>query len=373
MTKVAVFIGTRPEVIKMAPIIQELRRRSSFDCSVISTGQHETMSNQAMKIFDLIPDIDLAVMQTAQDLPNLTSRLIVAVSETLKAVRPDIVLVQGDTTTVLSASISAFYQRIPVGHVEAGLRTYDYTAPWPEEMNRRVTDAVCQWCFAPTKLSKENLIREGIDSKRVYITGNTVIDALLWVRNQMKKNRPALPNGVENYVKGHRMMLVTAHRRESFGEPLERICRAILEIVNSFSDLKVVFPVHLNPNVKRPVEQLLGKHERIFLMDPVCYEAFVWLMSTAYIVLTDSGGIQEEAPSLGKPVLVLRNTTERPEGVVAGTVQLVGTETARIVHECTTLLSDPVVYDTRARIVNPYGDGMASIRIADALEGFSSV
>ena len=357
----------------MAPIIKELRRRTRFDCSVISTGQHETMSKQAMKIFGIIPDIELGVMQSAQDLSNLTSRLIVAISETLKKVKPDIILVQGDTTTVLSASISAFYQRIPVGHVEAGLRTYDYSAPWPEEMNRRITDAVCQWCFAPTKLSKENLIREGIDAKKVYITGNTVIDALLWVCNQMKKKKPDLPNGVEKLIKGHRVMLVTAHRRESFGEPLERICRAILKIVNSFSDLRVVFPVHLNPNVKKPVEQLLGKHDRIFLLDPVCYEAFVWLMSTAYIVLSDSGGIQEEAPSLGKPVLVLRNTTERPEGVVAGTVQLVGTETARIVHECTTLLSDPVVYNTRARIVNPYGDGMASIRIADALEGSSTV
>jgi len=369
MTKVAVIVGTRPEVIKMAPIIMELQRRPNFEYYVISTGQHESMLKQAFEIFGLKPDQDLAVMKVGQKLPALTSKLIEFVADALKNNKPDIVLVQGDTTTVLASSLAAFYEEIPIGHVEAGLRTYDYTAPWPEEMNRRLTDAISRWCFAPTKWAKDNLLREGIPRVNIFVTGNTVIDALFWVRSRIQTNKPELPSGVEEFMKGHRVILVTAHRRESFGEPFERICHAILRVVDSFSDVRVVYPVHLNPNVRGPVEQLLGNHERIFLVEPVGYEEFVWLMDRSYFVLSDSGGVQEEALSLGKPVLVMRDTTERPEGVSAGVAKLVGTRSSEIVRECAVLLNDSTVYQERARAASPYGDGKASKRIVDILAG----
>lgn len=371
-TKIAVLVGTRPEVIKMAPVIMELRQRPEFECVVVSTGQHDSMSKQAFDMFGLQPDRDLALMQPGQDLPSLTSRMIEAVTEALKDTVPDVTLVQGDTTTVLAASIAAFYQRIPIGHVEAGLRTYDNLSPWPEEMNRRLADVICRWCFAPTKWAKRNLLQEGIPSTNIFVTGNTVIDALFWMRNRMKLAKPDLPCSIEEFMDGHRVILVTAHRRESFGKPLETICRAILQITEAFPDVRIVYPVHLNPNVRKPVEGLLGNHECIRLTEPLGYEAFVWLMDRSYFVLTDSGGVQEEAPALGKPVLVMRDKTERPEGVEAGTVRLVGTDMQRIGAECAILLSDPAEYEKRSCVANPYGDGLASRRIADILAGGAS-
>ncbi len=372
MTKVAVLVGTRPEVIKMAPVIMELRQRSDFECVVVSSGQHESMSQQAFKMFGLRPDLDLAVMRPGQDLPSLTSRLIGAVTEALSKIKPDVVLVQGDTTTVLSASLAAFYLRIRIGHVEAGLRTHDYMAPWPEEMNRRVTDTMCQWCFAPTNRARENLLREGIPAASVFVTGNTVVDALLWMRDRVEVHKPDLPDEIDRFVNSRKVILVTAHRRESFGEPFERMCRAILTVLDESADVGVVYPVHLNPNVRNPVESLLGGHDRILLTEPLGYEAFVWLMDRSHFVLTDSGGVQEEAPALGKPVLVMRDTTERPEGVAAGTVRLVGTDIARITHECAVLLRDIGQYEARSLVANPYGDGLAGRRIVDILAGSPS-
>jgi UDP-N-acetylglucosamine 2-epimerase (non-hydrolysing) len=369
MTKVAVVVGTRPEVIKMAPVIRELRRHGGFECVVVSSGQHDTMSQQAFEMFGLQPDLDLAVMRPGQDLPGLTSRLVMAVSESLADIRPDVVLVQGDTTTVLTASLAAFYHKIPIGHVEAGLRTHDLMAPWPEEMNRRVTDTMCQWCFAPTGGSRDNLLREGVPADKVFVTGNTVIDALLWIRDRIRVEPPTLPDGLEEFVAGGRTILVTGHRRESFGEPFERICEAILAVVERFGDVRVVYPVHLNPNVREPVERLLRNHDRIRLIEPLGYKPFVWLMDHSQFVLTDSGGVQEEAPSLGKPVLVMRDTTERPEGIAAGTVRLVGTDVLCIVRECSILLTDESDYEARSRFANPYGDGEASARIVSTLAG----
>ncbi|HSW64473.1 MAG TPA: UDP-N-acetylglucosamine 2-epimerase (non-hydrolyzing) [Dissulfurispiraceae bacterium] len=369
MPKVAVVVGTRPEVIKMAPVIMELQRRSAFECVVISSGQHETMAQQAFDIFGLRPDVNLSVMRPGQGLPSLTSILLNSVTDALGEVQPDVVLVQGDTTTVLAASLAAFYRRIPIGHVEAGLRTHNLMAPWPEEMNRRVTDTMCRWCFAPTSRARRNLFHEGVPETNVVITGNTVIDALLWMRDQLNGDPPQLPSALEHFLDGHRMILVTGHRRESFGRPFERICAAIVDVVNRFPDIRVVYPVHLNPNVREPVGRLLQNSDRISLIDPVDYKTFVWLMDRSSFVLTDSGGVQEEAPSLGKPVLVMRETTERPEGIEAGTVRLVGTDVSRIVYECSVLLTDAAAYRDRCCIANPYGDGAASKRIADVLAG----
>lgn len=367
MINVAVVVGTRPEVIKMAPVVKELRQRCEFECHLISTGQHESLTRQAFEMFDLCPDEDLRMMRPGQDLPGLTSRMITAVSEALAGCGADIVLVQGDTTTVLTAALAAFYHRIPIGHVEAGLRTYDYTAPWPEEMNRRVVDTISQWCFAPTEGARHNLLREGISGSAVSVTGNTVVDALLWMRDRVNAITPELPPRVTDFIQDHRVLLMTAHRRESFGEPFERVCHAVLKVVNEFPDVRVVYPVHPNPNVREPVHRLLGTQDRICLIEPLSYDAFVWLLDKSYLVLTDSGGVQEEAPSLGKPVLVMRETTERPEGVEAGTVRLVGTDVSRIALECATLLENSDEYEARSSISNPYGDGLASARIADIL------
>jgi UDP-N-acetylglucosamine 2-epimerase len=370
--KVSVIVGTRPEVIKMAPVIMELKRRPNFKCWLVSTGQHESMSWQAFEMFCLKPDEDLGVMRAGQELPGLMSILIETVTQSLRNARPDVVLVQGDTTTVLSTCFAAFYEKIPVGHVEAGLRTYDYSAPWPEEMNRRVTDAMSRWCFAPTKRAKDNLLREGIPNGNVFITGNTVIDALVWMKNRVMVAKPELPAGLERFMSGHRVILVTAHRRESFGEPFENICQAIVNVANEFRDVRIVYPVHLNPNVREPVERFLGKHSSIRLLEPLAYDALVWLMRRSHFVLTDSGGIQEEAPSLGKPVLVMRETTERPEGLESGANQLVGTDVGRISQGCATLLQDTCEYERRSQVRNPYGDGLASKRLVDILAGMQS-
>jgi len=367
LAKVMVLVGTRPEAVKMAPVVMALRRREAVECVLVSTGQHREMLAQALSVFGLVPDEDLKAMRENQELSGLTARLLEGLTSAYRRHRPDAVLVQGDTTTVLAGTLSAFYERIPVGHVEAGLRTHDLEAPWPEEMNRSLSDRISRWCFAPTETSSGNLIAEGIAPERVYVTGNTIIDALLWVSDKVRREKPALPDGLEELVGRYRTILVTAHRRESFGEGFERMCLAMLAIVERFPGAALVYPVHLNPNVQKPVKKLLGGKERIRLVEPMSYEPFVWLMDHSHFVLTDSGGVQEEAPSLGKPVLVMRETTERPEGIAAGTARLVGTDVERICGEAARLLDDPAEYERRARIANPYGDGGASTRIVDVL------
>ncbi len=374
---VMVLVGTRPEVVKMAPVVMELRRREEFRCLLVSTGQHREMLAQALGAFGLTPDADLEVMRANQDLAGLTARLIEGLDAAYLKYKPDVVLAQGDTTTVLAGALAAFYRKIPVGHVEAGLRTHDFTAPWPEEMNRVLADRLSRWCFAPTELSKRNLLAEGVPSERVFITGNTVIDALLFIRDRVRGI--PMPIGTcaeledihrqECLCHNRKLILVTAHRRESFGEGFERMCRAMRAVVERYEDVAIVYPVHLNPNVREPVNRLLSGHERIHLVEPLGYEPFVWLMDKAYLCLTDSGGVQEEAPSLGKPVLVMRDTTERPEGVDAGTARLVGTDVERIVSECAKLIEDPAEYERRSKTANPYGDGRAAARIVDVLAG----
>ncbi len=366
----------------MAPVWFALQRSASLQPLLISTGQHREMLNQALGVFGLKPDIDLALMQPGQALPDLTARVLASVTGVLRERRPSAVLVQGDTTTVLGAALAAFYERIPIGHVEAGLRTYDFDAPWPEEMNRRVADPLSRWCFAPTEWSAANLRAERIPTANVHVTGNTVVDALLWVRNELKARGASrdVPGscGVPAGFSGRffapreagrpRWILVTGHRRESFGEGFEKICRAIAMIVKKHPDVGVLYPVHLNPNVQEPVIRLLGGEPRIALVPPMAYEDFIWFMDRCHFVLSDSGGVQEEAPSLGKPVLVMRDTTERPEGVEAGTCRLVGTDPATILRDASLLFDDPSAYATRAALRNPYGDGSAASRIVGILE-----
>jgi len=362
-----VLVGTRPEAVKMAPVVIELRRRAHLQCLLVATGQHRRMLSQTLAAFDLQADEDLEVMREDQELAGLTARLLEALTGTYRRLSPDAVLVQGDTTTVLAGALAAFYERIPVGHVEAGLRTHDLDAPWPEELNRTLADRICTWCFAPTETARENLLREGVPQERIFVTGNTVIDALLWMRDRIRRKPPELPDGLAALVGRHRTLLVTAHRRESFGETLERMCHAMLRIVEQFPDAAIVYPVHLNPNVRKPVKRLLSGRERIRLLEPLAYEAFVWLMDHCHFVLTDSGGVQEEAPSLGKPVLVMREKTERPEGIAAGTACLVGTRVEKILAEVSRLMDDPTEYDRRSKVANPYGDGKAAHRIVELL------
>jgi UDP-N-acetylglucosamine 2-epimerase (non-hydrolysing) len=348
------------------------------------------MLDQAFTVFDLKPDVDLGLMQPGQALPDLTARVITATTAVLKEHRPAAVLVQGDTTTVLGTALAAFYERIPLGHVEAGLRTYTYDAPWPEEMNRRLSDPISRWCFAPTDWSAENLKAERIPAERVSVTGNTVVDALLWVREKLKRSgltaeqiaarcqipahftsRYLLPrNGkrVTDNSSAPRWVLITGHRRESFGGGFENICRAIAEIAETYPDVGLLYPVHLNPNVQEPVRRILGTKARVALIPPVGYEDFIWLMDRCHFVLSDSGGVQEEAPSLGKPVLVMRTTTERPEGVTAGTCRLVGTDPATILREAAVLLENVEEYKRRSELKNPYGDGTAASKIIAILE-----
>ena len=382
--KIAIIIGTRPEVIKMAPVYLAMKSSTALTPILVSTGQHREMLDQACAVFGLHPDADLRLMQAGQDLPSLTARVIQAVSALLSDIKPAAILVQGDTTTVLGASLAAFYQHIPIGHVEAGLRTYNLQSPWPEEMNRRLADPISRWCFAPTISCKDNLLSERVPPENIFVTGNTVIDALLWVKKSIE------PKGgfAEDFVRKHaigeqfasrflrgtetsgRLILVTGHRRESFGKGFECICTAIRTLVDQFPDVGVIYPVHLNPNVQEPVRRALGNHERIQLIAPTDYESFVWLMRRAYFILSDSGGVQEEAPSLGKPVLVMRDTTERPEGISVGTSRLTGTDPQRILHECSILLNDQRDYSARSALKNPYGDGQASARIVAVLENF---
>ncbi len=354
-------------MIKIAPVVAELKKYPELECLLVSTGQHDEMLEQQLVSFDLIPDRKLKVIRPNQDLTGLTSRLLEGIAGILRDCRPNIALVQGDTTTVLSAALAAFYENISVGHIEAGLRTYDLYAPWPEEMNRRLTDVISRWCFAPTRLARDNLIRDGIELSRIFVTGNTVIDALMWMRQKIRNIEPKLPVSLSDFLSRYQCILVTGHRRESFGEPFVRICKAILNIANEYENVGFVYPLHLNPKVRSPVTSLLGKHPRILLIEPLDYEAFVWLMDKAYFILTDSGGVQEEATALGKPVLVMRNVTERPEAINAGIARLVGTNIDGICRESGLLLDDSLEYSKRAHSANPYGDGQASKKIVDIL------
>jgi len=377
---IALVVGTRPEVIKMAPVWFALRESEQLSPLLISTGQHREMLDQAFGVFGIKPDIDLGLMQPGQTLPALTAKVLTSMTEVLQAEQPSAVLVQGDTTTVLGTTLAAFYARIPVGHVEAGLRTHNFEAPWPEEMNRRLTDPISRWCFAPTEWSAANLVAERIPGAAVHVTGNTVVDALLWVRAKVAQARfsvddLALRCKIPNYFQkkflrqpDRRFVLITGHRRESFGQGFEQICHAIAELARRHPNLGLLYPVHLNPQVQEPVRRILGDNPRVALLPPLDYQDFIWLMDRCHFVLSDSGGVQEEAPSLGKPVLVMRDTTERPEGVTAGTCRLVGTNSERIVREADILLGDAEEYARRSALKNPYGDGFASKRIVDILD-----
>lgn len=391
---VAIVVGTRPEVIKMAPVCFALRDSPTLEPLLISTGQHREMLDQAFGVFGLKPDLDLGLMQPGQTLPNLTARVLTSMTAVFRERRPAAVLVQGDTTTVLGTALAAFYERISIGHVEAGLRTYDYNAPWPEEMNRRLADPISRWCFAPTEWSASNLRAERIRADQIHVTGNTVVDALLWVRAKLKKNgltaadvaqRCQIPASfVQRFLTNHeeaitdnsktqpRWILITGHRRESFGGGFENICRAIAKLADRYPDIGLLYPVHLNPNVQEPVHRILGLNPRVALVPPVGYEDFIWLMDRAFFILSDSGGVQEEAPSVGKPVLVMRDATERPEGINAGTCRLVGTDPNVILREASLLLDDAIDYSRRSALRNPYGDGAAARAITAILERESS-
>lgn len=372
-SRVLVVFGTRPEAIKMAPLVQALRGDTRFDTIVCVTGQHRQMLDQVLGLFAIMPDHDLAVMQPGQDLTDITAAILRGLRSVLTQVRPDVVLVHGDTTTTFAATLASYYQRIPVGHVEAGLRTGDLYAPWPEEANRKLTGALAAFHFAPTESARENLLREGVAPQTIVVTGNTVIDALLQVVGRLRRDstlqhaqakrfaflRPASP-----------LILVTGHRRESFGAGFERICQALARTAEQFPRVDIVYPVHLNPQVREPVKRLLGGITNVHLIEPQDYLPFVYLMERAHVILTDSGGIQEEAPALGKPVLVMRETTERPEAVKAGTVRLVGTEVGAIAEGLAELLTDPEAYRRMGVAHNPYGDGRACGRVIETLAQF---
>ena len=369
--KVLTVFGTRPEAIKMAPLVHALARDPHFEAKVCVTAQHREMLDQVLKLFSIVPDYDLNIMQPGQGLTEITCRILEGLKPVLESFKPDVVLVHGDTTTTMAASLAAFYQRIPVGHVEAGLRTGDLSSPWPEEGNRTLTGHLATYHFAPTETSRQNLLRENIVDNRITITGNTVIDALFWVRDRVLSDEALRNELTQRYpflANGKKMILVTGHRRESFGRGFEQICHALAEIAANNPDVQIVYPVHLNPNVSEPVNRILGHVENVMLIEPQDYLPFVWLMNRAWLILTDSGGIQEEAPSLGKPVLVMREMTERPEAVSAGTVCLVGTDSQRIVNEVTRLLHDESAWQAMSRAHNPYGDGQACHRILSALK-----
>lgn len=367
--KVLTVFGTRPEAIKMAPLVKELQKYSErIECKVAVTAQHREMLDQVLKLFDITPAYDLNIMQPNQTLFEITSRALMGLNDVLGRENPDIVLVHGDTTTTFVAGLAAFYRQVKVGHVEAGLRTGNKYSPYPEEMNRKLTGAISDIHFAPTDTAKSNLLREGVNQDTILVTGNTVIDALLaTVKDEFRFNDKILDN--IDY-KNKRVLVVTTHRRENLGEPLRNVYKALRSIVERYQDVEVVFPVHKNPKVRQIVASVLGKLPRVHLIDPLDYSPFVNLMNKAYLVLTDSGGLQEEAPSLGKPVLVLRDTTERPEAVEAGTVQLVGTGEEAVFNACQALLEDSALYQNMANSVNPYGDGKASSRIKQGLEYF---
>jgi len=366
---IMVVIGTRLEAIKMAPVVRALRARFPGRTLLCSSGQHREMLDQVLDVFSLRPDIDLNVMKPGQDLSELTARILTGVRSAIREYRPNAVLVHGDTTTCLAGSLAAFYEQVPIGHVEAGLRTYNFDHPWPEEMNRRLVDPISTWCFAPTEQARANLLAEKVPSDRIHITGNTAIDALLLTLDRQRED-PAEVTGLDmDRLSDRRTVLVTGHRRESFGEGLKNICWALRDIAAAVPDVDVVYPVHLNPRVQQPVNSILGDQPRVHLLPPQPYPAFVRLMGLSHLIITDSGGIQEEAPSLGKPVLVTRETTERPEAMQAGVARLVGAKRQCIVDTAVELLEQEHAYRAMARAKNPYGDGNAAVRIAEVLKG----
>lgn len=382
MKKVMLVFGTRPEAIKMAPLVKEFQKGSvNFQTIVCVTGQHREMLDQVLDIFDIKPDYDLNIMKQGQDLYDVTSRVLLGMRDVLKQVRPDIVLVHGDTTTSTAAALATFYQQIPVGHIEAGLRTHNIYSPWPEEMNRQITGRISAYHFAPTFLSEKNLLEEGISEENIVVTGNTVIDALYMVVDKIEKDGE-LKNNLQTELKtsgyditrlddGGKLVLITGHRRENFGDGFISMCKAIRTLTKKYPKVDFVYPMHLNPNVRRPIHEVFGEDlsnlDNMFFIEPLEYLSFVFLMRKSTIVLTDSGGIQEEAPGLGKPVLVMRDTTERPEALEAGTVKLVGTDYDKIVSEVSGLLDNQEYYDQMSQAVNPYGDGLACSRIVKKL------
>lgn len=366
---VMVAFGTRPEAIKLAPVIRELQqRRDDFRTIVCTTGQHREMLAQMLAVFGLQPDHDLGVMKPGQSLTEVTTAVMNGMDQLLRQVPVDMLLVQGDTTTAFAAALEAFYHRIPVGHVEAGLRTLDKYNPFPEEINRRLVSPVADLHFAPTQLARENLVAEGFRAERIFVTGNTVIDALLYTRSQLQANPGMVPEFGLRGLNRENLIVVTAHRRENFGGGLKQICEAIASLARSRHDIEIVYPVHLNPNVTGPVHELLAGLSNVHLLPPLDYVSFVSLMGEAKILLTDSGGIQEEGPALGKPVLVMREVSERPEAITAGSAWLVGTDAQRIVRAVSTLLDDPATYATMVNRPNPFGDGTAAVQIVDCLE-----
>ena len=374
MKKILLVFGTRPEAIKMAPLVKALQKDTEhFETRVCVTAQHRQMLDQVLEVFGITPECDLNIMAPNQDLYDITAKVLLGLREVLKDFRPDTVLVHGDTTTSMAASLAAFYMQIPVGHVEAGLRTYNMLSPWPEEMNRQVTDRICTYYFAPTEQSRANLLQENIDAKKIFITGNTVIDALLMAVDIISttagvKEKMAKELQEKGYTVGDReYILVTGHRRENFGDGFLHICKAIKELAALHPEMDIVYPVHLNPNVQKPVYELLSGLSNVYLISPLDYLPFIYAMQHSTLLLTDSGGVQEEAPSLGKPVLVMRDTTERPEAVEAGTVKLVGTNAEAIVSNVTALLLDKEMYKRMSETHNPYGDGQACERIIAAL------
>ena len=382
MRKVLLVFGTRPEAIKMAPLVMELQKQKErIETVVCVTGQHREMLDQVLEIFDIKPDYDLNIMKRGQDLYDVTARVLTGMREVLKEIKPDIVLVHGDTTTSTAAALAAFYQQIPVGHVEAGLRTHNVYSPWPEEMNRLLTGRLATYHFSPTPLSRNNLIKESINDRNIIVTGNTVIDALYWVVDKIKNNKE-LDNELESVLSkagydvnrldnGKKLVLITGHRRENFGDGFINMCTAIKDLTIKHPNVDFVYPMHLNPNVRKPIHEVFGEDlsglKNMFFIEPLEYLSFVYLMEKSSIVLTDSGGIQEEAPGLGKPVLVMRDTTERPEALNAGTVKLVGTDYNKIVNEVSSLIDDKAAYEKMSKAVNPYGDGLACGRIVNAL------
>ena len=382
MKKVMLVFGTRPEAIKMAPLVKEFQKNAEkIDTIVCVTGQHREMLDQVLQIFDIQPDYDLNIMKQGQDLYDVTAKVLTGMRDVLKEAKPDVVLVHGDTTTSTAAALAAFYQQIPVGHVEAGLRTHNIYSPWPEEMNRQITGRIATYHFAPTALSRKNLLSEGVQEEKITVTGNTVIDALHIVVDKIKADESlqqelagVLKNAgydVSRLVDGKKLVLITGHRRENFGEGFINMCTAIKDLTIKYPDVDFVYPMHLNPNVRKPIHEVFGDDlnglGNMFFIEPLEYLSFVFLMEKATIVLTDSGGIQEEAPGLGKPVLVMRDTTERPEALEAGTVKLVGTDYNKIVTEVSMLLDDKDAYNAMSKAVNPYGDGFACSRIVNAL------
>ena len=379
MKRIFIVFGTRPEAIKMAPLVLEFKKHpDQFQTIVCVTGQHRQMLDQVLKIFEITPDYDLNIMKQGQDLYDVTARVLLGMRDVLKEAKPDIVFVHGDTTTSTAAALAAFYQQIPVAHIEAGLRTYNIYSPWPEEINRQLTSRIATYNFAPTLLSKKNLLQEHIKEETITVTGNTVIDALYMVVDRIKKNQELNKKLEQNLLKAgynvnrnKRLILITGHRRENFGEGFISMCTAIKDLTKKYPEVDFVYPMHLNPNVRKPIHEVFGENlsdlGNIFFIEPLEYLDFVYLMEKSTIVLTDSGGIQEEAPGLGKPVLVMRDTTERPEALEAGTVKLVGTDYDKIVGEVSKLLDDKSYYDQMSKAVNPYGDGMACQRVVERM------